>query len=84
MPKLTQQPVQEEELALIPELTVEQRALLLQEIALYESLVEDKEELEAAIATMKGRLDAMRDDLGDGAKKLVPARDDRDEEDDRE
>lgn len=69
MPKLTQ----EEDLELVPELSVEDRALLLQEIALYESLCEDRDELDAALVVMKGRLDAMRDDLGDGAKKLVPA-----------
>lgn len=66
-------PALEQLVEVVAELASEERALILQEVALYEALVEDKEELESSIATMKGRLDQLREEFGDGAKKLVPA-----------
>lgn len=54
-------------------LSPEERALLLMELQVYEAAVEELEHSTVAIAAMKARLDALRDDLGDGAKKLVPA-----------
>jgi hypothetical protein len=55
----------------VVELNESQKALLLREIALYESLVADLEDTKEDIEAMKKRLDRLRVEMGDGAKKLI-------------
>lgn len=60
-------PVEEQ----VVELNESQKQLLLREIRLYEDLVAEADDTKEAIEAMKKRLDRLRVEMGDGAKKLI-------------